>query len=106
MLTVEAVAASGTDGSVGDVARLLGLDQSGASRMVAAAEAGGYVDRARAASDARRSALRLTPGGRALLRSARGWQRSTFAELTATWPEEDRDRFAAYLRRLADQVGA
>ena len=113
VLTVEAVitcCASGAgdpDGAtVGDVARRLGLDQSGASRMVAAAAAAGYVERARAAADGRRSVLRLTPEGRALIDSSHRWQRDTFAELTTTWDEKDRAQFAGYLQRLASEVGA
>ncbi|MCH6169963.1 MarR family winged helix-turn-helix transcriptional regulator [Pseudonocardia alaniniphila] len=112
VLTVEAViacarGAGNPDGAtVGDVARRLGLDQSGASRMVAAAAAAGYVERSRAAADGRRSVLRLTPAGRALIYSSHRWQRATFAELTATWDERDRAQFAGYLQRLASEVEA
>ena len=113
VLTVEAVStccapgAGDPDGAtVGDVARRLGLDQSGASRMVAAAAAAGYVERSRATADGRRSVLRLTPAGRALIDSSHRWQRDTFAELTTTWDEKDRAQFAGYLQRLASEVGA
>jgi len=106
VLVVEAVHAAGADASVNDVARQLGLDQSGASRMVSAATAEGYLVRARAATDARRTALRLTPAGSELLTAARNWQRETFEQLTAHWPTADRERFAAYLHRLADEAGA
>jgi DNA-binding MarR family transcriptional regulator len=114
VLTVEAVIACCAQGAgspdgaatVGDVARLLGLDQSGASRMVAAAAAAGYVERSRATADGRRSVLLLTATGHALIDSSHRWQRETFAELTATWDEEDRTRFAGYLQRLASEVGA
>lgn len=113
VLTVEAVItccarpAGDPDGAtVGDVARRLGLDQSGASRMVAAAAAAGYVERARATADGRRSVLRLTPAGHALIDSSHRWQRDTFAELTSTWDEKDRAQFAGYLQRLASEVRA
>ena len=106
VLTVEAVRGAGPEASVNDVARQLGLDQSGASRMVGAAAAAGYLERAPAPSDARRKALRLTPSGEDLLTAARSWQRGTFDELTASWPANDRERFAQYLNRLADEVGA
>ncbi len=96
----------GGEPTVGDVARLLGLDHSGASRMVAAAAERGYVERARGSGDARRSVLRLTESGRELIEAARGWQQETFARLTASWEVEDRARFAAYLQRLAEEVGA
>ncbi|WP_170323841.1 hypothetical protein [Cryptosporangium phraense] len=50
--------------------------------------------------------MRLTPAGTELLAAARDWQRSTFTELTADWPADDRERFGAYLARLAEDVGA
>jgi DNA-binding MarR family transcriptional regulator len=109
VLTVDAVAACGerADGpTVGDVARLLGLDHSGASRMVAAAAERGYLARDRGAADARRVVLRPTVAGRDLIESSRRWQQATFEELTASWADEDRARFAGYLQRLAEQVGA
>jgi DNA-binding MarR family transcriptional regulator len=106
VLTVEAVRAAGSEAGVNDVARQLGLDQSGASRMVAAATSAGHLERARSSIDARRTTLRLTASGEELLTGARAWQRETFDELTAHWPEPDRERFARYLRRLADEVGA
>ena len=114
VLTVNAIdsciaaAQGGDDGgvTVGEVAHRLGLDQSGASRMVAAAVDAGYVERGRAASDARRAVLRLTRAGRGLIESSQRWQQSMFEELTAEWDERDRERFAGYLRRLATQVGA
>lgn len=107
VLTVDAVHACGPQGAtVGGVARRLGLDQSGASRMAAAATAAGYLERARTAADGRRSVLHLTPAGRELIDQSHHWQRGTFAELTATWDEDDRTRFATYLQRLATEVGA
>jgi DNA-binding MarR family transcriptional regulator len=107
VLTVDAVAACAAPGAtVGDVARLLGLDRSGASRMVAAAEASGFLERRRSESDARVTRVRLTVEGDALIAAAEEWQRHVFAELTAGWAGEDRERFAGYLQRLAAQVGA
>jgi DNA-binding MarR family transcriptional regulator len=106
VLTVEAVSGAGAEASVNDVARQLGLDQSGASRMITAATTAGYLERARSPVDARRSVLRLTPAGEQLQAGARDWQRQTFTELTAHWPAADRERFARYLQRLADEVGA
>lgn len=109
VLVVDAVAAlhRGEAGvAVGEVARQLGLDHSGASRMVTAAVDAGYLRRRRAETDARRSALELTPSGRDLLAASHDWQRARFIELTADWSARDRDRFAAYLDRLAREVGA
>jgi DNA-binding MarR family transcriptional regulator len=74
--------------------------------MVAAATESGYLERARTSADARRAVLRLTPAGRELIEASHRWQRERFAELTASWDDEDRTRFAGYLERLAAEAGA
>ncbi len=104
MLVVEALAAAG-EPTIGAVAHQLGLDRSVASRMVADAVAEGYLDRGADPADARRTVLALTDEGRALLASARAWQGDAFVALTADWPPADRDQFARYLARLADELG-
>ncbi|WP_200824584.1 MarR family winged helix-turn-helix transcriptional regulator [Nonomuraea solani] len=108
ILVVEAVRTSdgATGPTVGTVAHQLGLDHSGASRMVRDAVEAGYLARDTSDSDRRRACLRLTEDGHALLAGSRQWQRHAFEELTASWDEHDRRQFGAYLRRLADDVGA
>lgn len=101
---VEAVAAAGTEVTVADVAYQLGVDRSVASRAVGDAEAAGYLRRSPAAADARRADITLTPTGRELLTGAHAFQQQAFEQLVADWPAADRERFAGYLRRLADQV--
>lgn len=108
ILAVEAVrSAEGDAGgaTVATVAHQLGVDHSGASRIVRDAVAAGYLVRAVSPEDRRRAALRLTGEGRALLAGARDWQRAAFADLTAAWSDADRARFAGYLRRLAGELG-
>ncbi|GAA0732923.1 MarR family winged helix-turn-helix transcriptional regulator [Dactylosporangium roseum] len=105
VMAVEAVHAGG-EATVNDVAHRLGLDQSGASRIVRAAVAAGYLARGESQGDRRRAAIRLTPAGEELLAAARSWQRDVFDELTAGWKAADRHRFAGYLDRLADEQGA
>ncbi|MFC4010366.1 MarR family winged helix-turn-helix transcriptional regulator [Nonomuraea purpurea] len=92
--------------TVGTVAHQLGLDHSGASRMVRDTVEAGYLARATSEHDRRRASLRLTESGQELLAGARRWQRQAFEELTASWAEHDRRQFAGYLQRLADDVGA
>ncbi|WP_238846929.1 MarR family winged helix-turn-helix transcriptional regulator [Nocardia arthritidis] len=87
-----------------DISTQLGLDHSGASRMVRDAVAAGYVERAPSESDRRSAVLRLTARGRRLLADAHEWQRTVFDELTADWSETDRRRFAGYLQRLSNQM--
>ncbi|GGT39784.1 MarR family winged helix-turn-helix transcriptional regulator [Nonomuraea spiralis] len=106
VLVLEAVQCSGGDADVGTVAHQLGLDHSGASRMVKEAVAAGHLVRETSEHDRRRAALRLTDSGNALLAAARQWQRHVFDDLTASWDEPDRERFGTYLSRLADDVGA
>jgi DNA-binding MarR family transcriptional regulator len=107
ILAVEAVEAVRTtaEANVGTVAHQLGLDHSGASRMVRDAVAAGYLVRAASAHDRRSASLRLTDEGRTLLAGSREWQRRAFAELTSGWEEEDRARLAGYLERLAREQG-
>lgn len=104
---VEAVAGVGRtaeEATVSTVANQLGLDHSGASRIVRDAVSAGYLARVDSAHDRRRVVLELTDSGERLLAASRDWQRRCFDELTAAWDERDRRRFAGYLRRLADET--
>ncbi|MFI9387318.1 MarR family winged helix-turn-helix transcriptional regulator [Kutzneria sp. NPDC052558] len=109
ILVVEAVRTA-VDGpeeaTVGTVAHQLGLDHSGASRMVRDAVTAGYLVRSESEHDRRRVQLRLTAAGEELLDGSHRWQSRVFHDLTAGWDPHDRDQFAAYLRRLATEVGA
>lgn len=53
-----------------------------------------------------RRELALTTTGEGLLQDSHRWQRAKFLELTAGWSVGDRTRFATYLERLAQEVGA
>ena len=106
VLAVTAVDAAGAEPTIGAVAHQLGVDQSGASRLVGAATAQGYLTRVAASGDRRRAAVALTDTGRAVLADAQSWQRAAFSELTAAWDPSDQERFAGYLQRLADEAGA
>lgn len=109
ILVVEAVESTGgipEEATIGTVAHQLGLDHSGASRMVRDAVAAGYLIRAASEHDRRRSRLRLTTEGRDLLAGSRGWQRRVFDELTSTWDQQDRRQFATYLQRLTGELDA
>ncbi|MEU4314082.1 MarR family winged helix-turn-helix transcriptional regulator [Nocardia sp. NPDC024068] len=104
---VEAVAGAADspgEATITAVAHQLGLDHSGASRMVRDATAAGYLSRHGSDLDRRRTALHLTPAGHRLLADAHDWQRRVFDRLTENWPAADRRRFAGYLQRLADDL--
>jgi DNA-binding MarR family transcriptional regulator len=105
VLVLEAIDAAAAHGpaAIGDVAIELGLDRSNASRMLVAAVAAGLVTKTVSSGDGRRTQLRITADGRALLSSARAWQQHRFTQLVADWPAQDARRFAGYLQRLAAQ---
>jgi DNA-binding MarR family transcriptional regulator len=104
ILVLEAVHASRGEASINAVAHQLGLDHSGASRMVKDASRAGYLTRGESEEDRRRTVLRVSQAGEALLQAAHQWQRKTFDELTQGWAEHDREQFAGYLSRLANQT--
>jgi DNA-binding MarR family transcriptional regulator len=100
-MVTEAVAALQDDGgaTVNKVAHELGIDQSGASRFIGQAVAGGYLRKVASPSDARERLLLVTAKGAKMLGSAHQWQESVFAGLTAGWPADDVRRFHGYLLR-------
>lgn len=89
---------------VNEVAVELGLDQSGASRMIKDATAAGYLAPARSAADGRRRTITVTTAGEALLAAAHRWQEEVFAELTEDWTPRQRQDLRRSLRRLLDQA--
>lgn len=103
---VDTAARASGDASVSAVAHQLGIDQSGASRFIAAAVDDGYLRRTASAADRRRAALTTTPAGRRLLNEARAWQDDVFARLTAGWGPAEAAQFADHLRRLAHELAA
>lgn len=99
---VRAVAAAeGDSACVGDVATALDVDASTASRFVTDAVEAGYVDRSVCADDRRRSDLRVTPAGQALLDRGAAIRLGLLAEMTEDWDEDDVAALAELLERLA-----
>jgi DNA-binding MarR family transcriptional regulator len=103
---LEAIAAVRDTGevSVNDVAWLLGVDQSVASRMVSRAVQDGLVRQQTSVRDRRRVSLYLTPAGEELLSAAHDWQEEMFLQLTHGWAKRDVERFASYLDRLVSRL--
>lgn len=85
--------------SIGDVADLLGITPSTASRAVDDAVAGGFVTREPCHDDGRRQRLRMTAAGIALLDQATSVRRAIIAEVTADWDGDD-------LHHLVDRLDA
>jgi DNA-binding MarR family transcriptional regulator len=104
VLVTEAVRTLSARGgaTINAVAYEIGIDQSGASRLVRAAVTAGYLAMTRAAADARRREVTVTPAGEALLADAHRWQEQVFDELTASWPAHRRAEFHQAMRSLLE----
>jgi DNA-binding MarR family transcriptional regulator len=87
--------------TVNAVAHELGIDQSGASRLVKSAADAGYLTMAKGASDGRRREVSITAAGQAALEHAHGWQEQVFDDLTEGWTRRRRDDFQ---RAMADLI--
>ncbi|MFL1379217.1 MULTISPECIES: MarR family winged helix-turn-helix transcriptional regulator [unclassified Nocardiopsis] len=103
VMVVEAVADLGDRATVNAVAGELGIDQSGASRMVAGAVERGHLRKEAAPGDRRARVLVVTEQGVELLRSARRWQEAVFAELAEDWPQEDVRTFQRLMAALMER---
>jgi DNA-binding MarR family transcriptional regulator len=105
VMVVEAVRALSrvsTPVSVNDIAHELGVDQSGASRMVARAERLNLLTRRAPTHVGERSSIAVTAAGDDLLRQAHAWQNAVFQSLTADWSDEDVRRLLTLMTRLVD----
>ncbi|BBG03787.1 MULTISPECIES: MarR family winged helix-turn-helix transcriptional regulator [Pseudonocardia] len=94
ILVTEAVAAladRAVPPTVNAVAEEIGIDQSGASRLIRRAVDAGYLASTAAPSDARRREASVTPAGRSALRQAHAGQEEIFDELTVGWSRQRRD---------------
>ena len=86
--------------SINEVARELGVDQSGASRMVARTEQQGLVTRRAPARIGAASVIVNTAAGEDLLRQAHAWQDEVLRTLTADWPAGDVESLVTLMDRL------
>lgn len=105
LLVVEALTRRGAPASVRELATVLGVAHSTASRFVDRASSAGLVVRVDDPTDARLQRARLTEQGDALALRARGFRQARLAGLLATWDERDRAAFARLLARFADDAG-
>ncbi|TWF74567.1 DNA-binding MarR family transcriptional regulator [Pseudonocardia hierapolitana] len=106
MLVSEAVYALGQRGvpaTVNAIAHEIGIDQSGASRLIKSATAAGYVVMAASAADGRLREASLTLAGRTMLDQAHRWQEEIFDQLTTGWSEKKRRDFQQAMTDLMDR---
>lgn len=97
-LTERAMAAT-----INAIASEIGIDQSGASRLVKSTTAAGYLVMVASATDGRQREASLTPTGRAMLVDAHRWQEDVFDQLTKGWSEKRRREFYEAMTDLMDR---
>ena len=90
--------------TVGRIAEQLGVDQSRASRLVAAGVEAGIVQRGASQGDGRRVELGLTPAGERLLADVHRVRRGFAGDLMTGWPAKDRARFAKLIKAFVSAL--
>jgi DNA-binding MarR family transcriptional regulator len=100
---VHALGLRGTPPTVNAIAHEIGIDQSGASRMIKSATAADYLVMAASPADRRRREASLTPAGRSMLDQAHRWQEEVFVQLTTGWSEKKRHDFQQAMTNLMDR---
>jgi len=103
---LEQADALGVPATVGALARLLGLDQSRASKIASVAIEFGLVRRAADQSDGRRSLLRLTRAGEKQLAQAHKMRQAVFETAMADWSQRQRAEFARLLTKFVADLDA
>ncbi|MFT4295604.1 MAG: MarR family winged helix-turn-helix transcriptional regulator [Micropruina sp.] len=103
---VHAVAARGEPATVNAVAAEIGIDQSGASRLIGNAARAGCLGVAASSTDGRRREVSLTDAGHTMLEQAHAWQEQVFDRLTEGWSLERRDEFHRAMADLIDRSHA
>ena len=103
---LHAVDQATTPPSIGNVAATLAIDPSTASRLVDQRVTEGLLERSPDPDDGRRTVLRLTRSGRALLEELAGSRIGMLTEVTDGWSDTDIRRLERLLHRLADGFNA
>ena len=100
---VHALSRRASPATVNAIAQEVGIDQSGASRLIKSATAAGYLVMAASATDGRRREASLTSAGRSMLDQAHRWQEEVFADLTRGWSDKKRRDFQQAMTDLMDR---
>jgi DNA-binding MarR family transcriptional regulator len=90
--------------TVGVIAEQLGVDQSRASRLVAAAVEARIIERVVSQADGRRVEVALTPAGERLLADIHRVRRAFANDLMAGWPASDRAQFARLIKAFVSAL--
>lgn len=89
--------------TVNSIAQEIGIDQSGASRLIKSATAAGHLVIGSSVADGRRREASLTPAGRSMLDHAHRWQDEVFAELTEGWSDKKHRDFQQAMTDLIER---
>lgn len=100
---VHSLTQRGIAATVNAIAHEIGIDQSGASRLLKSASEAGYLTMRPSETDARRRQAAVTPSGRAMLKRAHLWQEQVFDRLTEGWSEQQRRDFQQAMTDLIDR---
>lgn len=100
---VHSLTQRGIVATVNAVAHEIGIDQSGASRLVKNATEAGYLTMQASETDGRRRQATVTPSGHAMLVHAHDWQEQVFGRLTEGWSEQRRREFQQAMTDLIDR---
>jgi DNA-binding MarR family transcriptional regulator len=100
---VLALTERGIPATVNAIAQAIGIDQSGASRLIRSATSAGYLVMEASAADGRRREASLTPAGRSMLQHAHRWQEEVFDRLASGWSEQRRHDFQQAMTDLMGQ---
>ncbi len=90
--------------TVGDIAELMGIDPSRASRAVTSAIKAGYLYRIASQEDGRRTCVTLTPEGRSLVDHSHMYRQQLYGRVLAGWTENDKAHFAGLLNRFTEAL--
>jgi DNA-binding MarR family transcriptional regulator len=103
---VHSLTQRGIVATVNAIAHEIGIDQSGASRLVMSAADAGYLKMRTSVTDGRRRQVTVTSSGHTMLGQAHDWQEQTFDRLTDGWSEQQRLDFQRAMISLIDRTYA
>lgn len=89
---------------ISDLATVMGVEPSTASRHVHMLERRGWVTKHPGADDRRVAVAEVTSQGRQLVEQIEAGRRRIFDRTLAEWPDEDLDGFVRLFERFADDL--
>ncbi len=91
---------------ISDLAAVMGVEPSTASRHVHMLEQRGWVNKRNDAADRRVAVAEVTARGRDLVEQIEAERRRIFDRTLAGWPDADLDTFAGLFERFADDLAS